>query len=31
MSQTGANLYAAEEGWDYIDILKHYYPGTKVK
>lgn len=31
MSQTGANLYAAEEGWDYIDILEHYYPGTKVK
>ncbi|GKH48388.1 nicotinamide-nucleotide amidohydrolase family protein [Anaerotruncus massiliensis (ex Togo et al. 2019)] len=31
MSQTGANLYAAEEGWDYLDILKHYYPGTKVK
>ena len=31
MSQTGANLYAAEEGWDYLDILEHYYPGTKVK
>ena len=30
MSQTGANLYAAK-GWDYVDILTHYYPGTTVK
>lgn len=29
MSQIGAMLYA-EEGWDYIDILTHYYPGTEV-
>jgi len=31
MSQTGANLYANEEGWDYEEILTHYYPGCKVK
>ena len=31
MSQNGANLYATEEGWDYIEILEHYYPGTSVK
>ena len=30
MSQTGADLYASEEGWDYVDILTHYYPGTQV-
>ncbi len=30
MSQTGANLYAAK-GWDYVDILTHYYPGTTVE
>ena len=31
MSQTGANLYANEEGWDYIEILEHYYPGCRVR
>jgi SpoIID/LytB domain protein len=30
MSQNGANLYA-NEGWSYIDILEHYYPGTRVE
>ena len=30
MSQNGANYYAAQQGWDYIDILEHYYPGTRV-
>lgn len=30
MSQNGANLYA-KQGWDYIEILEHYYPGTRVK
>lgn len=30
LSQTGAMLLAAE-GWDYIEILEHYYPGTTVK
>ena len=30
MSQTGANEYA-KDGWDYEEILEHYYPGTKVK
>lgn len=29
MSQNGANAYAAD-GWDYIEILEHYYPGTTV-
>lgn len=29
MSQNGANLYA-KQGWDYIEILEHYYPGTEV-
>jgi len=29
MSQQGANQYA-KDGWDYIDILTHYYPGTEV-
>ncbi len=29
MSQNGANQYA-KAGWDYIDILTHYYPGTEV-
>lgn len=29
MSQNGANAYAGE-GWDYIEILEHYYPGTTV-
>ena len=31
MSQNGANLYATQEGWDYIDILTHYYTGTEVR
>ncbi|MEM1485032.1 class B sortase [Oscillospiraceae bacterium PP1C4] len=31
LSQTGANLYASIEGWDYTQILEHYYPGTRVK
>lgn len=31
MSQTGANLYASLEDWNYVDILTHYYPGCKVK
>lgn len=30
MSQNGANAYAAQ-GWSYIDILEHYYPGTTVR
>ncbi len=29
MSQQGANYYA-KQGWNYIQILKHYYPGTQV-
>lgn len=31
MSQWGAYLYATQKGWDYKDIIEHYYPGTKVK
>ena len=31
MSQNGAHFYASQEGWDYIDILTHYYPGTEVR
>lgn len=30
MSQAGANFYA-QQGWDYIDILTHYYSGTTVE
>lgn len=30
MSQTGANAYAANEGWTYAQILSHYYPGTTL-
>jgi len=30
MSQTGANGYA-QNGWNYIQILNHYYPGTSVR
>lgn len=30
MSQSGANGYAANEGWSYRDILSHYYPGTVI-
>ena len=29
MSQYGANIYAGE-GWDYREILAHYYPGTQL-
>jgi len=29
MSQVGADYYA-KQGWDYIMILQHYYPGTGV-
>ena len=29
MSQYGANAYAAQ-GWDYRQILAHYYPGTEL-
>lgn len=28
MSQNGANFYATYAGWDYSDILFHYYPDT---
>jgi SrtB family sortase len=31
MSQNGANLYASQEGWNYEDILMHYYPGTSLQ
>ena len=30
LSQTGANGYA-QNGWSYLEILAHYYPGTTVK
>lgn len=30
MSQNGANFYAKYAGWDYQDILFHYYPGTTL-
>lgn len=30
MPQHGANLYASESGWDYLQILKHYYPGVSI-
>lgn len=30
MSQLGANYYAGQ-GWDYIEILEHYYSGTQVR
>ena len=30
MSQTGANGYA-QDGWSYVEILNHYYPGTTVR
>lgn len=29
LSQTGASLYAAR-GWEYRDILQHYFPGTTL-
>ncbi len=30
MSQNGANFYATYGGYDYLQILQHYYPGTTV-
>ena len=30
MSQLGANYYA-KQGWDYVEILEHYYSNTTVK
>lgn len=30
MSQNGANFYAKYGGWNYQDILFHYYPGTTL-
>ncbi len=30
MSQNGANFYANYAGWNYQDILFHYYPGTTL-
>lgn len=30
MSQNGANYYAKYGGYDYLQILSHYYPGTTV-
>ena len=31
LSTIGADYYARNEGWDYKQILAHYYPGTEVK
>lgn len=31
MSQYGAQYYATYAGWDYIDILTHYYTGVEIK
>lgn len=31
MSQNGANLYANNAGYSYVDILKHYYSGCEVR
>ena len=30
MSQNGANYYARYGGYDYLQILEHYYPGTTI-
>lgn len=30
LSQNGANFYAKYAGWNYQDILFHYYPGTTL-
>ncbi|MDE5564857.1 MAG: hypothetical protein K2I93_06855, partial [Oscillospiraceae bacterium] len=30
LSQNGANFYAMYAGWNYQDILFHYYPGTTL-
>ena len=31
MSQTGAQLYAVNEGWSYTQILNHYYTGVTIQ
>ena len=31
MAQIGANYYAKELGWNYGQILGHYYPGTTIE
>lgn len=31
MSQNGANCYAYYSGWNYQQILAHYYPGTYIQ
>lgn len=31
MSQNGANHYASYSGWNYQQILQHYYPGTYIQ
>ncbi|MDR2817104.1 MAG: SpoIID/LytB domain-containing protein [Oscillospiraceae bacterium] len=31
LSQWGAKFYAEKKGWDYVRIIKHYFPGTKVR
>lgn len=31
MSQNGANYYAKYLGWNYAQILAHYYPGTTIQ
>ena len=31
MSQNGANHYASYAGWNYQQILQHYYPGTYIQ
>ena len=30
LSQRGASAYA-DKGWDYVQILEHYYKGAKVQ
>ena len=31
MSQNGANILAKEKGYNYEQIIKHYYPGVEIK
>ena len=31
LSQVGANLYATKGGYDYVEILEHYYHGATVR
>ncbi len=31
MSQLGANLYAQKAGYNYLQILNHYYPGVTIQ